>query len=43
MILKFLFEYSNNMDDILKKYWWILSKERTQNIDNLWWYDCWYA
>ena len=23
------------MDDILKKYWWIQSKERTQNIDML--------
>ena len=36
---KAFIEYSDNMDDI--KYWRIQSKQKTKNIDRIWWYDCW--
>ena len=35
-------EYSNDLDDIDKnidEY----NSDKKQNIDHIWWYDCWYA
>ena len=40
---KAFIEYSNDMDDIYKKYRRIRSKQGMQNIDHFWWYGCWYT
>ena len=36
-------KYSNDMDDINKKYLRIQSKWKMKIINWFWWYDCWYA
>ena len=36
-------KYSNDMDDINKKYLRIQSKWKMKIINWFWWCDCWYA
>ena len=35
-------EYSNDLQDIYKKYWRTQSSKETQSVNSFWWYDCWY-
>ena len=40
---KAFIEYSDDMDNIYKYIEKYISKQKTKNIDCIWWYDCWYT